>query len=57
MIGKTAGVDNREHGVRQTVISKSTGHDPLVIALVVLAFSTGLIDAASYIGFGRAACS
>ena len=34
-------------------IPKSTGHDPLVIALIVLTFTTGLIDAASYIGLGR----
>jgi uncharacterized membrane protein YoaK (UPF0700 family) len=33
--------------------AKTTRQDPLVIALVVLTFSTGLIDAVSYIGFGR----
>ncbi|MGH7872788.1 MAG: YoaK family protein [Candidatus Binatia bacterium] len=46
-------VDDRERGARQTGIAKSTGYDPLVLALVALTFSTGLIDAVSYIGLGH----
>jgi uncharacterized membrane protein YoaK (UPF0700 family) len=53
VIAKSSEVGHREDAARQTDTSKSTGRDPLVIALMVLTFSTGLIDAASYIGFGR----
>jgi uncharacterized membrane protein YoaK (UPF0700 family) len=34
-------------------IPQSTRHDPLIVALLALTFTTGLIDAASYIGLGR----
>jgi uncharacterized membrane protein YoaK (UPF0700 family) len=54
MIEKTseAAVDTRGHGPKETGMQRSAG-DPLVIALIVLTFTTGLIDAASYIGLGR----
>jgi uncharacterized membrane protein YoaK (UPF0700 family) len=48
---ETAG--DRERAASQPRIPKSTGYDPLVPALIVLTFSTGLIDAVSYIGLGR----
>jgi uncharacterized membrane protein YoaK (UPF0700 family) len=44
---------DRERDLSQPSIPKSTGYDPLVPALIVLTFSTGLIDAVSYIGLGR----
>ncbi len=46
-------VDNGERGTRQAAIRNSIRYDPLVLALLALTFTTGLIDAVSYIGLGR----
>jgi uncharacterized membrane protein YoaK (UPF0700 family) len=40
-------------GARPTVLSASSRYDPVVFALIVLTFITGLVDAVSYIGLGR----
>ena len=57
MAAKTAepldSTGGREGGAEQTVTSKPVHYDALVVALTVLTFTTGLIDAVSYLGLGR----
>ena len=43
----------RERGAKLTVASKPAHYDSLVIALIALTFTTGLIDAVSFLGLGR----
>jgi uncharacterized protein DUF1275 len=43
----------RERGAKLTAASKPAHDDSLVIALIALTFTTGLIDAVSYLGLGR----
>lgn len=47
-----SGLD-QERGAKPTGASRPTHYDSLVVALIVLTFTTGLIDAVSYLGFGR----
>lgn len=44
---------DRERGSKQTVTLGSAHYDLLVAALIVLTFTTGLVDAVSYLGLGR----
>ena len=43
----------RERGTKLTVASRPAQYDSLVVALIALTFTTGLIDAVSYLGLGR----
>ena len=43
----------RERGAQLTLASKAAHDDSLVIALIALTFTTGLIDAVSFLGLGR----
>ena len=46
-----SGLD-QERGAKPTVASKPTHDDSLVVALIALTFTTGLIDAVSFLGLG-----
>src|SRR5437867_9685930 len=43
----------RERGTKLTVASRPAQYDSLIVALIALTFTTGLIDAVSYLGLGR----
>jgi uncharacterized membrane protein YoaK (UPF0700 family) len=43
----------REHSTKLTVASRPAHYNSLVVALIALNFTTGLIDAVSYLGLGR----
>ena len=43
----------RERSTKLTVASRPAHYDSLVVALIALTFTTGLIDAVSYLGLGR----
>lgn len=43
---------DQERGAKPTVASRPTHYDSLVVALIALTFTTGLIDAVSYLGLG-----
>jgi uncharacterized membrane protein YoaK (UPF0700 family) len=42
-----------QRGTKLTVASRPAHYDSLVVALIALTFTTGLIDAVSYLGLGR----
>ena len=43
----------QERGTKLTVASRPAQYDSLIVALIALTFTTGLIDAVSYLGLGR----
>ena len=43
----------RERSTKLTVASRPAHYDSLIVALIALTFTTGLIDAVSYLGLGR----
>src|SRR5438552_18261790 len=43
----------RERSRKLTIASRPAHYDSLIVALIALTFTTGLIDAVSYLGLGR----